>query len=163
MTIRSIAEAGVLLELARSLTPLQRQLLVNLHERGPGLPLEVAMRMLKFPEEISESVADLRAKGLIRAEVFSGSQYGSELLSLSVRGEQMVNLLRDPVVQQEFAQSQPVATAAQAAPPPSDPRQQELDLLKTLADLAVKQGNLTQASDYYKQALELTRQLAASA
>jgi hypothetical protein len=164
MTISPVAETGALLELARGLDPLQRQILLNLQEKGPGLLFELAVRVFKLPEAINDAVADLRAKNLIRVENISGSAYGNELLRLSDLGARVVRLLRDPALAQELAPRPPAAAQAAeaAAAQPADARQQELELLKTLADLAVRQGDLQKASQYYEEALQLARQQAAS-
>jgi predicted transcriptional regulator len=83
MDARTIVTAETLLEAARILTPLQRQIMQSLYDKGPCLLLELAVHVLKFPEEISQSVQELWDKGLIHAEAFSGGQFGGELLSLS--------------------------------------------------------------------------------
>ena len=45
MSIRSIYESGVMVEMARTLSDLQRQVILSLRERGPGLLLEIAVRV----------------------------------------------------------------------------------------------------------------------
>ena len=64
MSIRSIYEGSVMLELARTLTELQQQIILSLRERGPGLLLEIAVRVLKFPDEVNAPLADLRWKAI---------------------------------------------------------------------------------------------------
>lgn len=39
-----VMEASALLDLAQTLTPLQRQIILALHDCGPGLLLEIAVR-----------------------------------------------------------------------------------------------------------------------
>ncbi|MFC1464084.1 MAG: tetratricopeptide repeat protein [Candidatus Brachytrichaceae bacterium NZ_4S206] len=84
----NILQAAAAIEHARAIQPLERQILRALRERGPGLPLEVAVRVLKFPEEIAPALQDLSARGLIQAERFGGSLLGDELLSLTPLGAQ---------------------------------------------------------------------------
>ena len=94
----SFADASILVEVASHLDPLERQLLLNMADKGPGLLMELAVRVLKFPEEISHSVTVLRDRGLIKAESFAGGQLGGDLLSLTDQGRQVVRLLREAVV-----------------------------------------------------------------
>ena len=79
MSIRSIYESSVMLELARTLSDLQWQIVLSLRERGPGLLLEIAVRVLKFPDEVSAPLADLRARRLVAPTEFSGGAFGNEL------------------------------------------------------------------------------------
>ncbi|MGH9936286.1 MAG: hypothetical protein ACREAM_08570 [Blastocatellia bacterium] len=41
------------------------------------------------------------------------------------------------------------------------PRRQEAELLNKMGDLAKEKGNLDEAMDFYKQALDITRELSA--
>ena len=95
MASRTMMDRSVLLQLARDLTPLQRQIVLALRDRGPGLLLEVAVRVLKFPEEVSQPVADLREKRLVEFSKVSGGAFGGEMIALSPAGEQMASALRD--------------------------------------------------------------------
>lgn len=150
-------ETGAMMEMARGLTEVQKQILFALADRGPAVMLEVAVRSLRFPDEVAEPLADLRQKGLVTTTGLSRSSYGSEMFSLTARGNDMAGLLRD----ESFAvQVQGVAAAATRGEP--DPRQNEVDLLKKLGDLAAQQGDFAKASQYYEQALEATRTLAAA-
>jgi len=145
-------------EIAQSLEPVQRQLLANLSDRGPGLLLELAVRQLSFPEQISAPLNDLRERGLVRGEPFSGGQLGGELYYLTADGQQVVSLLREEGARGESARD----SAASSAKPPQrrDVRLQEVDLLQKLGDLAAQSGQVADASQYYRQALDLTRALA---
>lgn len=69
MDARTMLTAQALLATARHLTPLQRQTVQTLYDKGPCLLLELAVRDLKFPEEVSQPVQELRDRGLIQAEV----------------------------------------------------------------------------------------------
>jgi tetratricopeptide (TPR) repeat protein len=138
---------------ARRLTDLQRQLLQRLKDKGPGLLLELAVRVLKFPEDVQAPLRELLANGLVERHSVSGGQFGSEYYTLSAAGERVLILLNDPNFQQE---------PQVAALTPSDPRREEIDLLNKMGDLAKEKGNLDEAMDFYKQALDLTRELTAS-
>lgn len=140
---------------ARRLSDLQRQLLQCLKDKGPGLLLEVAVRVLKFTEDVSEPLRELQTSGLVETQSVDGGRFGSELYTLTAAGDRVLRLLNDPMFQRE--------TQAAASPPASpDPRRQEVDLLKKMGDLAKEKGNLDEAMDFYKQALDLTRELSAS-
>ena len=148
-----------LLETARTLDPLQRQLLINLYDRGAGLLLELAMRVFKFPDEISQPVGDLRQRGLVTTADYAGGQLGSELLSLSDEGRELALLLKEPAVQKELQQGASRELAPQATALPPDPQQQELELVQKLAALAEQQGKYDEASQWYREALTITRKL----
>jgi DNA-binding MarR family transcriptional regulator len=158
MDANTILNAEALLEAARNLTPLQRQIVQSLYDKGPCLLLELAVRVLKFPEEVSQPVQELRDKGVIRTEAFSGGQFGGELLSLSEQGREIVHLLRNEVVRKE-ALAATKGTPQQAVAP--DPRQQEIELLRKLGALAEQSGDVAKARDLYEEALKITRTLSA--
>ena len=168
MGIRTIYESGVMVELARALTALQQQLILSLRERGPGMLLEIAVRVLKFPDEVSGPLADLRAKRLVTSTEISGGAFGNELFSLTQQGEQMAALLRDEAFLEQLRKAReaepPMAAAAQsmAAPSAPDPLSREADLLQSLGDMARQRGDFEKAATYSEQALEATRRLAAS-
>jgi DNA-binding MarR family transcriptional regulator len=156
MNIDSIQQSSELLQIVSTLTPEQGQILRSLKERGPGLLLEVAVRLLTFPEEISQSVQDLRNKGLVRTDSFSGGSLGGEIFTLTRQGALALELLQDETIAAAPAAR---SAAVQAAPPP-DPRQQEIDLLTKLGNLEAEKGNLEEASRFYKEALEVARGMA---
>lgn len=167
MSIRSIYESSVMPELARTLSDLQRQIILSLRERGPGLLLEIAVRVLKFPDEVGAPLTDLRAKRLVAATEFSGGAFGNELWSLTPQGEQMAALLRDEAFLdrlQQTRQAEPQVAAAQSvAAVTPDPLRQEADLLQSLGDMARARGDFEKAAAYYEQALDATRKLSAAA
>lgn len=158
MSAKSIWEASELLAVVRTLTPLQRQLLTNLADQGPGLLLEVAVRVLKFPEDVGLPLRDLTQKGLIRAETITGGQLGNELFSLTEPGRQAVLLLRDESLrkQLESATTRSAGLESTSTPTP-DPRQQEVDLMRKLGDLAAQSGDLEKARSWYEEALTVIR------
>jgi hypothetical protein len=158
MVNRNPLDRSVLLDMARALTPLQRQIVLSLRDRGPGLLLEVAVRVLKFPEEVSQPIADLRDKRLLEFSKVSGGAFGGEMIALSPAGEQMASALRNEAFMEQLQQ-------AQQAPPSQAwrPQEQEATLLQRLGDLAAQKGDTAAASNYYQQALDVTRSLSASA
>ena len=137
-----------LIELAQQLTELQRRILQCLKDKGPGLLLEVAVRVLKFTEDVHEPWRELQSLGLVETQNVRGGQFGSELYSLTADGERVVRLLNDPAFIRE------IRIAAPAAP---DPRRQEVELLNKLGDVAKEKGELDKAVDYYQQALSIAR------
>jgi DNA-binding PadR family transcriptional regulator len=116
----------------------------------------VAVRVLKFMEDVYEPLRELQANGLVETQSVSGGQFGSELYTLTAAGRQVLRLLNDPDFQREAQ-----AAAPPSPPPPPDPRRQEAELLNKLGDLAKEKGNLDEAMNFYKQALNITRELAA--
>lgn len=165
MSIRSIYESGVMVEMARTLSDLQRQVILSLRERGPGLLLEIAVRVLRFPDEVSAPLADLRARRLVTSSEFSGGAFGNELWSLTPQGEQMAVLLRDEAFLdrlQPARQAEPPVAAQSIAPAAPDPLRQEADLLQSLGDMARARGDFEKAATYYEEALNATRKLGAA-
>jgi len=166
---RDVLEAQALLELARSLDPLERRILLSLRERGPGLAMEIAVRVYQFPDEIRRPLLNLRERQLVRAEGFAGSAFGDELISLTARGEQVATLLASgavPEAQQgappTAPPSQPEAVAKDAGLPEAASLQRQADLLQKLGELAAQQGDAKAASDYYRQALDVLRKINAA-
>jgi len=139
-----------------TLSPRHQQILRSLAERGPGLMLEIAVRLLLFPEDIRQPVSELRELGLIEAEAFSGGPLGSELLSLSGQGRRAVALLQDESTAQMVRTREEPPPTKSAAP---DPRQQQVELLRRLGDLEAEAGDMDRAREYYQQALSVTRSL----
>lgn len=149
-------------ELIRRLDAAHRDILTSLRDRGPGLAMDIAVRVLRFPDEIGRPLRELQEQGLVRARPFTGGQMGAELFSLTPEGEQVVRLLRNPEFMRVLGEGAPEAAMAAAAVISTssfDPNQEEIELLKRLGDLAVKRGDDQSASDYYSQALEKTRRL----
>ncbi len=122
----------ILAETARRLTELQRQILQCLKDKGPGLLLEVAVRVLKFTEDVQAPLRELQAEGLVATQSVSGGQFGSELYMLTAAGDRVLRLLNDPMFQREAQ----VAAAPPAPASPLDARRQEAELLNKLGDLA---------------------------
>jgi tetratricopeptide (TPR) repeat protein len=159
MELRS-AELG---EIARRLTPDQRELVLSLSERGPGLLVEVAVGVLKFPEEIGADVQLLRELGLIETSTISGSRLGNEVIHLSPEGREVARLLREGAFEEALQAETPAPVMrSAAAAPPVDSRQIEIDLLRKLGDTAVQQGDWEKAQQWYKQALDIAQGLSGS-
>lgn len=146
-----------LTEIAGRLTGFQWEILQALKYRGPGLLLEVAVRVGKFPEDVQEPLRQLQVAGLVTSQSVSGGQFGGELFSLTSPGERALHLLNDPVFQAAQSSRPEKAAAAESS---ADPRMQEAELLKKLGDVATEKGDLDKAIDYYQQALTVTRGLA---
>ncbi|HMV52049.1 MAG TPA: hypothetical protein PKD31_30170, partial [Blastocatellia bacterium] len=91
-------DPNILAEMARRLSDLQRQMLQALKDKGPGLVLEVAVRVLKFPEDVVGPLRDLQSMNLVSTQAVRG-QFGGELFSLTALGEQVLRLLNDPIFQ----------------------------------------------------------------
>lgn len=144
-------DQNTLITIARNLPDMERQILQALKEKGVGLALDVAVRILKFPEDVVGPLRELQAKGLVAAQIVRG-QFGGELYSLTLSGEQVARLLSEA----NFPLAPQTATAAASTPPSA--RQQEAELLKTLGDLSKEKGELDRAIDYYQQALDITRE-----
>jgi hypothetical protein len=143
-----------LLALTRTLTPLQRQLLLKLSQKGASLLLELAMSVFKFPEDIGQPMQQLRAANLVTTSSVEGGSFGPEAFDLSDLGRQVVSLLRDPAIQTEIAYVPPSAVTQ---PDRSATDTDEVALLTKLGNLAEQQGDAQNAADYYRQALEITR------
>jgi DNA-binding MarR family transcriptional regulator len=71
----------------------ERLLLQALLHKGPALPVELAARTLSFPDEVSASIRDLAAKGLIEVEPLARGRMGGELVFLSEKGKKQLNNL----------------------------------------------------------------------
>lgn len=149
MASRNPLDRSALLDMARALTPLQRQIVLSLRDRGPGLLLEVAVRVLKFPEEVSQPIADLRDKRLLEFSKVSGGAFGGEMIALSPGGEQMASALRDEAFLEQLQQvQQPSQSQAWS------PQEQEVTLLQRLGDLAAQNGDVAAASNYHLPSAE---------
>jgi DNA-binding MarR family transcriptional regulator len=69
----------------------EKQLLQSLLHKGPALPVELAARTLSFPDDVSESIRVLAARGLIEVEHMSGKSMGGDLVFLSKKGMKQLN------------------------------------------------------------------------
>lgn len=80
------------LELISRLDETQRDILTSLRDRRPGLAMDIAVRVLRFPDEIGRPLRTRQEMNLVRARPFAGGQMGAELFSLPPKGEQVVRL-----------------------------------------------------------------------
>jgi len=76
--------------MATVLSEQEKRLLQALQEKGPALPIELAVRTLSFPDEVSASIRELAAKGLIKVERLSQGRLGGQLIFLSEKGRQQL-------------------------------------------------------------------------
>ena len=157
-----------LYELVRSLSADERRILASLRDRGPALPLEIAVRVLKMPDEVAQPLQRLGELGLVQTNGIGDSPFGSNVLRLSDLGSQVVAVLKDRTLLNEIDAALVSAAAPQAQPATlaytkggADPREREIDLLLQLADLARQAGDLAKAADWTEQALSVQRSLAA--
>jgi hypothetical protein len=152
-----------LAEIARRLTLDQRELVQSLSERGPGLLVEVAVGVLKFPEQVRADVQLLRELGLVETSTISGSRLGNEVLHLTPQGREIARLVREGAFEEALHAETPAPVLRSAATaPPVDPRQTEIELLRKLGDTAVQQGDWEKAQQWYKQALDIAQGLTSS-
>jgi DNA-binding MarR family transcriptional regulator len=152
-----ILQTTVVLEQARAIGPLERRVLRALRDKGPGLLLEVAVRVLSFPEQITPVLRDLRERGLIRAERFGGSALGDELWSVTPLGAQTLDAAE--ALEQRSVGAPAPAEAMDGTALHQSVKQQEAELLHKLGDIAVRAGDTARAAEYYEQALKLVRQM----
>lgn len=157
-----------LYELVRNLSADERRILTSLRERGPALPLEIAVRVLKMPEEVAQPLQRLVELELVQTNGIGDNPFGSNVLRLSDLGSQVVAVLKDRTLLNEIDAAIASAAAPQAQPASlaytkggGDPREREIDLLLQLADLARQAGDLAKAADWTQQALTVQRSLGA--
>jgi DNA-binding PadR family transcriptional regulator len=124
--------AAAALEQARTITPTERRVLQALRDRGPGLPLEVAMRVLSFPEQIAPVLRSLQERGLARAERFGGSALGDELWTITPLGVQTLEAAQ-ALAQRSVS---PPASEAASAPRSVSPLEVLADMLRPEASEA---------------------------
>ncbi len=165
----NIQSAVAVLEQARTITPMERRVLQALRDRGPGLLLELAMRVLSLPEQVAPLLRSLQERGLVRPERFGGSALGDELWTITPLGLQTLEAAQALAQQSATPPSQPSPQGPaqrSASPPPAGSAddvpsllQQEAILLRKLGKLAEKRGDTEEAAQYYRQALELLRQM----
>lgn len=146
---------------AARLTPDQQQVLRALDGR-PGLILDIAVRLRKFPEDVQPVVDELAQQGLVRLDSVAGTPLGGNLFLLTPYGDQVAAALRDLAV---VPPAEPLPAAAQQgapepSPTPANPLQQQYDVLVRLGELAEKSGDTAEAANYYKAALEVSKKLA---
>jgi hypothetical protein len=151
-------------DIVRQLPAEQRQVVLALVNR-PGLLLDVAVRVLRLPEEVAGPLRSLSEAELVRADEFAGGPFGSSLYQLTPLGAQVAAVLNDGALLREI-DGAPLPAAAPLSDlrgaSDANPLQKELDLLTKLGSLAEQEGKIAEASEYYKQALAVSRKLADS-
>ena len=140
----------------------QPDILTSLRDRGPGLAMDIAVRVLLFPDEISRPLRDLQELNLVRARPFTGAQMGAELFSLTVDGEQVVRLLREPEFMRTVGDRVAEVPAAVSGTPAFDPRQEQIELHKRRAGLAIERGDEAGADKYLGDAQDIAQQRSAA-
>ncbi len=69
-----------------SLDQTERRILRALHDKGPGMLMEVAVRTLDFPERVAPVLRTLHEQGLVHVERIRGGVLGNELWSITPQG-----------------------------------------------------------------------------
>lgn len=140
------------------LSPLQLRILKGLRDKGDGMLLDISARALSFPDEIDAPLSQLREKGLVSANATKNTAFGNALFSITSRGSQALRLAEgDSSGNTPYRAMQTRGIDTQI-----NTRKQEVDLLKSLAELEEKRGNLDHAAEYYKRALDANQQLSAT-
>ncbi|MFQ5854047.1 MAG: hypothetical protein ACE5LU_00165 [Anaerolineae bacterium] len=67
-----------------------RQLLLNLYNKGPAMPVELAAQCYSFPDEVAPTLKSLGEAGLLEIRPVAGSQFGGSLVYLSDLGRYRV-------------------------------------------------------------------------
>ena len=75
---------------ANGLKEEQVKLLDALLRKGPAMPMELAVRTLSFPDEISQPLEQLEQKGLVEVEAIDGGSIAQTLVFLSKKGARTI-------------------------------------------------------------------------
>lgn len=67
-----------------------RTLLLNLYNKGPAMPVELAAQCYSFPDEVTPTLRLLREAGLVEMRRITRGGMGGSLVYLSERGQQRV-------------------------------------------------------------------------
>lgn len=154
-----------LYELVRNLSPDERRILLSLRDRGPALPLEIAVRLLKMPNEIDDPLRRVTELGLVQPNATGENTFGSNVLRLSDLGNQVVAVLKDRRLLEEIdsavapqaAQMQEAAMTYRGMP---DPREREVEILLKRAEVARERGDFAAADHWLDEALTVQRAIA---
>lgn len=157
-----------LYELVRNLSPDERRILLSLRDRGPALPLEIAVRLLKMPNEIDDPLRRVTELGLVQPNATGENTFGSNVLRLSDLGNQVVAVLKDRRLLEEIdaavapqaAQAQQMAEAAMTYRGMPDPREREVEILLKRAEVARERGDFAAADHWLDEALTVQRAIA---
>jgi len=83
-----------------SLDQTERRILRALHDKGPGMLMEVAVRTLDFPERVAPVLRTLHEQGLVHVERIRGGVLGNELWSITPQGRRALEEAAQPSGQQ---------------------------------------------------------------
>lgn len=78
--------------MAVELNEREKLLLRVLQQKGPALPVELAVRTLSFPDEIAGSIRVLADQGLIEIEPLTRGHLGGEIIYLSEKGKKQLRV-----------------------------------------------------------------------
>jgi|GEM_PF-3423405 len=145
-------------ESARELSPLQIRILRGLRDKGDGMLLDISARALSFPDEIDKPLNELREWGLVSANATKNTAFGNALFSITARGAQALRQAEGASLGNTPYRSM----QTRGLDPKVTTQKQEIDLLKGLAELEERRGNLDNAAEYYKRALDANQQLSAT-
>jgi len=164
-----------------SLDQTERRILRALHDKGPGMLMEVAVRILDFPERVAPVLRALHEQGLVRVERIRGGVLGNELWSITPLGRRALEEAAQPFGQQpdntarvardvalplnsssdsEYQSGADASRVARDVAPSRQPtdRELEIELLIKLGDLANQRGDNAGADKYYRRALKLLKE-----
>jgi|GEM_PF-946840 len=79
-----------------SLDQTERRILRALHDKGPGMLMEVAVRTLDFPERVAPVLRTLHEQGLVHVERIRGGVLGNELWSITPQGRRALEEAAQP-------------------------------------------------------------------
>jgi DNA-binding MarR family transcriptional regulator len=82
-----------------SLDQTERRILRALHDKGPGMLMEVAVRTLDFPERVAPVLRTLHEQGLVHVERIRGGVLGNELWSITPQGRRALEEAAQPAGQ----------------------------------------------------------------
>jgi hypothetical protein len=82
-----------------SLDQTGRRILRALHDKGPGMLMEVAVRTLDFPERVAPVLRTLHEQGLVHVERIRGGVLGNELWSITPQGRRALEEAAQPAGQ----------------------------------------------------------------
>ena len=67
-----------------------RQVLLNLYNKGPAMPVELAAQCYSFPDEVTPTLRSLGEAGLVEMHPITRGGVGGSLVYLSDRGRRHV-------------------------------------------------------------------------
>lgn len=67
-----------------------RRVLLNLYNRGPAMPVELAAQCFSFPDEVAPTLKSLEEAGLVEMRPITRGGLGGSLIYLSEQGRYRV-------------------------------------------------------------------------